>query len=279
MISQYWLLLLVVPFALLGLRAYIRAVAEKSVQHSYDARLESLKGEIRQSEERLKSELRNNESEIAALRDGALGGRASRLAMLDKRRLEAVERLWRAVTELAPLKGLAATLGVIKFEESAKLAARNANAREMFKAMGSAALEQERPGEAGALERPFVSPLSWALFSAYRTVLVHAWAKIKILTVGADEPEKIFTYEPMRKMLTEAIPDKSAFILTADPAHFHMLLDELEVAILSELGRMMDGEEDDQQAVRRAAAITKSAAEAAIGLKAEAQFPAELDGG
>jgi hypothetical protein len=278
MISQYWLLLVLVPLALYGLRAYIKAVVTKSVEHAYDIRLEALKGEIRQSEERLKSDLRTNEAELSALRDGAMSGRARRVAIVDKRRLEASDRLWVEAMNLFPLKALASTIGMIKFEAAAKEAAKNAEFREFFKTIGTDALKIERPGQAGDCERPFVSPLSWALFSAYRTILVHAWGKLKLLTVGVPDPENMFTYEPMRKMLTQALPHRSDFIATVQPEQFHVLIEELEAALLSELRLTLDGEEDDRQSIQRAADITKAAIEAAESLKARSKLPAGLEG-
>ena len=206
MIPQYWLLLVLVPLFSFGLRAYIKATVEKSVQHSYDVRLESIRGEVRQSEERLKSDLRTKEAEIASLRDGALGGRATRVAIVDERRVEAIGRLWAAVTEMAPLKATAAQLGVIRFDKAATIASKNDNARDLFTAIGGKVIQEDPPGSKGDLERPFISPLGWALFTAYRTVLVSAWVRMKILTIGMDEPGKLFDLEPMRKMLTVALP-------------------------------------------------------------------------
>jgi hypothetical protein len=45
------------------------------------------------SEDAFKSELRSKEAEIAALRDGILSGRMQRQALLDKRPMEAVEKV------------------------------------------------------------------------------------------------------------------------------------------------------------------------------------------
>ena len=59
----------------------------KSVQHDFDKKIESVRADLRASEERFKAELREKEAEIAALRSGALSVLASRHAALDKRRL------------------------------------------------------------------------------------------------------------------------------------------------------------------------------------------------
>jgi hypothetical protein len=88
-------------------RNWIKASIERSVQHGFDAKLETLRTELRKNEEGFKSDLRSKETEISALRDGVLSGRAQRQALLDKRRLDAVECVWASVIALAPFKGVA----------------------------------------------------------------------------------------------------------------------------------------------------------------------------
>jgi hypothetical protein len=55
-------------------RHWILARIEKGLQHGFDRRLEELRGELRVSEERLKSTLRDRESEITLLRNTVLTG-------------------------------------------------------------------------------------------------------------------------------------------------------------------------------------------------------------
>ena len=89
-----WLSIGLYVFSAIGVfvaRNWIKAGIEKSVQHGFDAKIETLRTELRKSEETFKSDLRSKESQISALRDGVLSGRAQRQALLDKRRLEAVE--------------------------------------------------------------------------------------------------------------------------------------------------------------------------------------------
>src|SRR6266566_8383628 len=102
----FWVLLalyLATPVGIFIGRNWLKASIEHSVQYSFDAKLETLGADFRRSEEEQKSELRQKETQLAALRDGVLTGRAQRQALLDKRRLEAVERLWATVIALAPL--------------------------------------------------------------------------------------------------------------------------------------------------------------------------------
>ena len=78
--------------------------------------------------------------EAAALRDLALSGLANRQALLDDRRLEAVERIWPAVGGFACAKGMAATMSIMKFEASAKAAVRTLEFRQVLKFLGNHAI-------------------------------------------------------------------------------------------------------------------------------------------
>ena len=103
----FWLLLAIDAVIGIGIfagRNWLKASKERSVQHRFDARLEELRADLRKSEEGLKSELRLKEGQITALRDGVLSGRAHRQALLDKRRLEAVDRLEDALHRFAELE-------------------------------------------------------------------------------------------------------------------------------------------------------------------------------
>jgi hypothetical protein len=81
---------LVLLAALFASRIWIKASIEKRVQHQFDEKIESVRTELRKSEEKFKQEMQAREAEISALRVGVMGGRATRQAIIDKRRLEAV---------------------------------------------------------------------------------------------------------------------------------------------------------------------------------------------
>jgi hypothetical protein len=87
---------LATPAVVFAGRHFILAVISKGVQHGFDVKIENVRIELRNNEERFKSELRDKESEIARLRNSVLSGNASRQSMLDKRRFEAVEKIWTA---------------------------------------------------------------------------------------------------------------------------------------------------------------------------------------
>src|SRR5262249_21937940 len=71
-----------VPFGMFVGRHWIIARISKGVQHHFDRKIEELRAELRKGEEQLKSELRDKEAEIAALRNTVLAGSAGRQAVL-----------------------------------------------------------------------------------------------------------------------------------------------------------------------------------------------------
>jgi hypothetical protein len=102
---------------------YYKAKVEKGIQHNFDQKLEELRAQLRRDEEELKADLRSRDDEIAALRSGALSGMVSRQAALDKRRLEAVEKLWSAVIDRWQWKNLARLVGSMNMEYTLNAAA------------------------------------------------------------------------------------------------------------------------------------------------------------
>ena len=82
-----------------------------------------------------KSDLRTKEAEISALREAVLSGRANRQALLDKRRLEAVEKIWATVIALGPAKAISATMSIIKYDAVAKDILKNPKLRQIIESV------------------------------------------------------------------------------------------------------------------------------------------------
>ena len=157
--------------ALWLLRSLIITRLKASVQHEFNQKIENLKSSLRESEESFKSELRLKETQIEALRSGALSGLASRQAVLDERRILAVDQIWSAVQRLAPAKSISATIAILKFEEALKLSANKKVSREMFKTLsGKIDYQKVKDTKEAETARPFLSDMAWALYSAYQSI-------------------------------------------------------------------------------------------------------------
>ncbi len=243
-------------FALWLLRSVISTRLTKSVQHEFDEKLELLRTNLRNSEESFKADLRAKDTQIEVLRSGAISGLASRQAALDKRRIEAVDQLWSAVTALAPAKSASAWMAAIKFKEAAQVASKNEQFRKIFETLGGS-IDLKTIGINDASKaRPFVSQIAWALYSAYQTIVIFAVVKLQMLRSGLDMPDALDT-DSVSKLIQVVLPHRTEYIQKyGDSAHYY-LLEELESRLLEELQKILKGAESDKASVEQAAAILK----------------------
>jgi hypothetical protein len=91
-------------------RKFIAAWISKGVQHGFDVI------------EQIRADLRVKESEISALQNAVFAGSANRQSLIDKRRFEAVEKVWSTVNELAQFKMIACIMAVVNFNSMSKQA-------------------------------------------------------------------------------------------------------------------------------------------------------------
>lgn len=234
-------------------RNLISARLTNSVRHEYDEKIENLRTSLRQSEESFKAELKAKESQIDALRSGALSGIVNRQVALYQRQLLAVEQLWAAIISLGPAKAISSWMAVIKFEVVAAEAAKDPRLRELFKTLDSG-IDTKALGVSEAAKcRPFVSPLAWAYYSAYQSIVTYGVLKIKTIQVGL---EKDFSdIDHITKLVKVALPHHIGYIEKYGPNAFHYLLDELELSLLAELGNILSGQKADKEHIEKAAQI------------------------
>jgi len=238
------------------LRSLILTRLKASVQFEFDGKVETLRTELRKSEETLKADLRAKESEIVMLRSGALSALANRQAVLDKRRIEAIDQLWASVIDLGPAKSVSASMAIIKFEQAAKHSSQNPKLRQVFAALGGGLDHKTVFSKKADEARPFLTPLAWALFSAYQAILSVALIKAKVLESGVDLPDIIDTAR-VESLIAVALPHQKEIIKKYGHSSYHYLLEELEGKLLDELRQMMKGAESDKSSLEQAAAILK----------------------
>jgi hypothetical protein len=254
-------------------RNWLKAQLEKGVQFKFDQRIEKLRGELRKTEEKFKADLRAKESEINLLRTTVLTGSAQRQALLDKRRFEAVEKIWTNVNDLASLKSLSMTMSFMKFEAISK-EADDPRMQKVLAVFGASAPEPKDIKYLARDERPFVPDLTWAYFSAYTTILYSAYTRFNVLKIGMKDAHKYLTTEPIKKILKAALPHQTEFIEKYEPESYYHLLEELEEKLLKDLRDVLDGKTADQQAATRAKEIFAAVESAKQDEKKEAKVEA-----
>ena len=246
----------ILVYALWLSRKLIETRLTKSVEHEFDTKLEIIRSDFREKAEMLKANLRSKESEINALRSGILTAMASRQMALDKRRLEAVDQLWTAVTDLAPAKNIAKLMAGVKFDASVKETARNPKFREVFEIMSSGFDPNKMDLCSSEKARPFVTPMAWAVFSAYQAIALQAVIKLHILKSGIGTAD-IVEIDVVTKLVKAALPDQAGNIDKFGDSLYHHLLDELERRLLDEMRKMLTGDETDKASVGKAAEILR----------------------
>lgn len=176
-----------------------------------------------------------------------LSGRANRQALLDKRRLEAVEKIWAAVVALGPAKVVSAKMSIIRYDAVAKRISTDPKLREVMDF-----LLPSTDAYVAREEQPFVSQLAWAYYFAYTAIIHSACILAASLRAGIEEPATMLDLEKIKEVLKAALPKKSQFIESSQPSAFHDLLDELEEKLLAELKNMLEGRDLDAAAIVQA---------------------------
>lgn len=257
-----FLISLGVPLAIFIGRNWLKARIEKGVQHRFDLKIEGMRADLRESEERLKSALRNGESEIAILRNAVLAGSAGRQALLDKRRFEAVERIWKAINDMAQLKGLSSMMAIMNVKEVAKEVG-DPRMQQVLSMIGAGTPDMRDVKNIARDERPFLPDLAWAYFTAYSTILYGNLVVYQMLKTGVKDFEKYIKRDGSKEILKAALPHQSKWIDDNQPETYHYLLDELENNLLLELKKILDGVEVDAAEITKARKILNAVNQAA----------------
>jgi hypothetical protein len=238
------------------IRQSIKTGVERSIHHHYDAKLELLRGELQRKSEQQSNALRSKEAEIGALREMVLSGRAHRRSLADKRRLDAAERLWSAVVQLSRHKFVSASMAVLKVDSISKKVEDNPALAKFIGNITDRA-PMERMDIKIHVERPFVSPISWALFSAYETIIGVARLRAEFLKNGID-PSDLIEIGKIKDILKAALPGFSEYIEKNEVEAMHYLLPDIEDMLLKELIKTIDGLDADDADLARASQIMQA---------------------
>ncbi len=215
---------------------------KSAVNHEYDEKIE-----------KIKADLRLKESEIQLLQSGVLSGVVNRQRVLYERRVIAAEELWDNVLALAPAKITSTYVSVVKYDELLKLEKSDPKVQEMFTMLDANSDRSYFQIQSALKVRPFLSELAWALFSAYSTILSIAIIRMEAIKLGID---KDFTdNESVLKIVKIALPHQMDYINKYGVSGLHYLLEELELSILRELRRVLDGKDSDDESIKRASAL------------------------
>lgn len=262
---------LIVPAAIFAARNWLLARITRGVEHQFNVKIEGVRTDLRKNEEHFKSELRDKEAEISTLRTNVLSGSANRQGLLDKRRFDAVERVWTAMNDLAPLKNLSSMMAILNMKAIAKEVL-DPKMQRFLSVLDAIAPNPAQLKNAARDERPFLPDLAWAYFHAYHTIVLSGLLRLNTFKIGLENPEQYMNWNHLKNILKATLPHHSEWIDQNEPESFYYLLDELEQLLLAELRKVLEGKEADHASVERAKQIMDVLKE---GEKAQAKAAAE----
>lgn len=259
---------------------YFKSKIEKSIQHSFDLKLEKIRSGFRNEEEGIRADLKAKGEQITALRGSALSGLANRYAALDKRRLDAIDKLWTAAVTSGQFKTAAKMVSSIKMEVALDAAAKQDDEgkklREFATAIWNASgMENLKPGQIPHTERPFLPPLVWAIYSAYSQVLMYPVAQLAAMRSGVGS-KLLADPKPLLQLVKIALPHQSKFVDEFGVDSLTLLIEELEETLLREIQRNLHNSDADDASLQQAAAIVKAANSLAVSLNPSPQPPTSL---
>ncbi|KRG80257.1 hypothetical protein ABB34_14640 [Stenotrophomonas daejeonensis] len=239
-------------------RALITARLTRSVQHEFDKKLEQLKSEFRAAEKTLEASLAQRSAELESLRTGALSGITQRRALLDKRRLEAIDQLWGTWIANQSARSLAMTMSVMKLENLAEQVTKDDRVREFIRVSGGGFDPSKLNYVTANLARPYVSDMAWALFSAMQAITGYYVAHWVALSHGIDS-RKMVANEAVQKLILAVAPEYKDYLEANGLSASYHLLERFDTLLLAELKRMATDSQQDKESVEQAAQILEHA--------------------
>lgn len=239
-------------------RALITARLTRSVQHEFDENLEKIKAEFRVAEKTLEASLAQKSAELESLRAGALSGITSRRALLDKRRLDAIDQLWGALIANQSARSLAMTMSVMKLENIAEQVERDDRLREFIKISGGGFDPSKLDHVTANLARPHVSDMAWALFSAMQAITGYYVAHWVALSHGIDS-RKMVANEAVQKLILAVTPEYRDYLEANGLTASYHLLERFDTLLLAEFKKMTADSQQDKESIEQAAQILEHA--------------------
>ncbi len=229
-------------------RSLIAERLKNSVKHEFDVKLENLRAEIRAGE-----------THLDAVRSTALAALASGQGALNQRRLVAVDDLWKATMAMRSGSAIVSIVEALRGDEIAKHLHDPAVKQfiEMLGVFGDGFTERVKANEASAA-RPFVTPMAWALYTAYSSIVVMAHLKFEAIKLGV--PSSILKTADALELVKTALPDLSPILEAHGTAALPAVLPDIEERLVAELRASADGRDSDPEAVERAGKVARVAA-------------------
>ena len=136
----------------------------------------------------------------------------------------------------------------------------------------AAGLDNLKPLESIDKERPFLPPMTWALFSAYRQVLNLPLAQVMVIRAGASQ-RILADPNPLLDLVRATLPHYSDYLDQFGTGGLSLLIEDLEAKLLAEIVASLESTASDNRAVTQAAVILKAVENVRVSTKPEIELP------
>ncbi|WP_417463949.1 hypothetical protein [Kordiimonas sp.] len=228
-----------------------KAMIEKFIQHELDKKLEIHR-----------TQTVRREAEVAALREMSLSRQSSRNDALDKRRLEALDKIWCTVVELMPFEHLAKMCERIDMDAALKISAGGGHDSIGVKAFADTLLKSHKiedckPSYQPYAERPYLSPMVWAMYSAYAQSVKYPAVQLHTIRAGL-EAEILADPQTLLDMIKVALPGQAKFVDKYGSNAICFLVHDLKEALLVEINNSLDTSKIDEQGLEIAVKVIEA---------------------
>lgn len=231
--------------AIAGLVGLIALAARSLVKSYVDQRVRAkFENEI----ESVKSDLRLKESKIVALQTNVLSGRAGRQALLDTKRIEAAENLWNATIAYDRFTMAVQSFSIIKVDDVGKMATNNAELRDLIDAMTGTRGEDLKaviPAPDHERFRPYIPDEVWKVFDVYRGIMVFCLMRLKAISFGLEDSEKLFNNKGIVNSIKEVMPHMSEYLDKYDIVGVGHLMGPLRALVLKSIRSVIFDDQTD----------------------------------
>lgn len=231
-----------------------------SVRFEFDDKLEVLRSKLRKNEEELKFRLKSRDDEIKILKESVIMASIGRKQEIEKKKLEAIDEIWRTVNAFGALKVLSAFMNGIDFDAACELPPDSGIMRLMKAFEVEIKIEEINKG-CRVNARPYVSPWIWAIYSSIISIYASAIMRCNVLLNGVNNP-KLIKHEVIDDLLKTVVPQHSELIDEYSYRCYHSLLEDLENMLVDEMRDFINGKDVDASNVEAAAKVIRLSQEA-----------------
>lgn len=204
----------------------------------------------------LESELRSTENEISDLRKLAFDKISGENLVSVEKRFDAVENIWNSVLHLSKYSYLARQLKILKIDAIDKRIGEKALQNVMEQIGGGEEKLKDLNTLSAESSRIYISPLSWALYTAYLNIISVSAAHFLLWTKGISS-NNLITYGPVIDAVREVFPEREKYFSDAGIVGVCSVLDEVKEKLLAELKRDLSDEKSTQISIEKAKRIMK----------------------